>query len=321
MYSVVGLQSLITPAAVVAAILGIWISLKKRLDLLLIILVGFISIVPVLKSGEVKQLLTFVPAFMLCSLQGFSSIMSLSQNRLLKVMMVFMIILVLLPWFIGLKVYSPDTLWGPGFELRKPGENYNASGETLLNASILHKVLPIENISLAFNDGLALATGEGPRPVGAYGAILLGGKWRSFVLARDTEVDNAVQRALTENTPILLPSWNTIYVLKIVSKGFYPDAPLLTESDVNGIYRYTFENSNNQRILVYIPKSRSYLFDAERFMILQKEIGNSHAVYMVGDSSVGLEMFIVGSGSIEPLSPFTGIIDLEMYLEKLSEKK
>jgi hypothetical protein len=321
MYSIVGLQTLITPASLMAAILGIWIMLQKRPDLLLTMIFSFITIILVLKAGETKQLLTFVPAFMLCSMLGIFKILDFSQNRLFKVIGIILAILALLPWFIGLKVYSSFSLWGPGFEVRKPGENIHANSNQLFNATVLSRSLPIEKISLGLGDGLALATGEGPRPLGAYGSVLLGGKWRSFVSARDSEMDNVIQMASSENIPILLSSWNPFLIIKAVSKGFYPTAPLMIDPDENGLYEHIFMNPNGQEFTIIYPSQPEYLFDPKRFDAIQRKISNTHALYLVTDSSVGLEMFRNGSGSIMPLGPFYGGIEINNYSTAISKSK
>jgi len=210
-YLLAGLNTFFSPAAIVLAILGIWIMIRKRSDLLFIVLFSFLSIIPVIKTDEVKQILTFVPAFMLCSILGITSIMSFSHKKMQKAFGGFVIILLLLPWFIGLTVYSPNTRWGPGFEMRRIGESINTTNRSTLNVSAWGRIFPVENITLRLGDGLAVSTGEGPRPLGAYGAVLLGGGWRDFVSTRDREFQEAILLSIQEKTPFLLCGMTPIF--------------------------------------------------------------------------------------------------------------
>jgi hypothetical protein len=330
LFTLLKFTSLISLVVLLVFFIGFGSFIRRRMDLTLIVLVSFLPIIPVLYSGEAKQMITFFPALFLCALLGVYKIAAVrpSSRNLGIIIKVVMICFIIAPWIIGIKIYSPDTLWGPGFEMRKPGESINPSKKTLFNAGGLEHVWPdrilsIGNIMLGYNDGLAYSTAEGPRPLGAYGAVLLGGKWRSFVLDINTELDQAIQLAVKKNIPILMDDMYANIYIRIISKGFFPDTQQSTIPDKNGNNRYVFKNSMGREIIVYSPFKKFDLYDPEKFLLLQEKIGKTitYAVYLVGDSSSGLEMFTVGSNSVEPLGSFHGLIDLQMYLSKLNENK
>lgn len=319
MFSFFGLQTLITPVVVLLACVGIILLFRRRPDLFLIVLAGGVTILPVVKYGVTKMIITCVPVVMLCMIQGLDAVLRYrtSHRWLTGFVRLGVIFLMLMPWFVGVKFHSTDSLWGPGFELRMPGVDTTDSKTILFNASVLRQSFPITGISVAVGDGMALSTSEGPRPLGAYGAVLLGGGWRAFVLERDGEMQDIVMWAITHEKPLLIENRSSMIFAKIVANGYrLVDAPPYDEHDLK-VYRYTFENDSGGQLAVYYLDQRTDLFKVDRARELMPILGEGQIPLYTAYTSTLQKIYDIAPQSVNVQSPFTALFDLGAYLDAL----
>ena len=84
---------------------------------------------PYFVSREPKMILPALPGLLLGVVCGFNLIFcSKRPSRLMTTGRLFIWLIIAGPWIVGLRVDSPETSWGPGFEIRPPSPNVNAVG-------------------------------------------------------------------------------------------------------------------------------------------------------------------------------------------------
>lgn len=321
LYSLLGLQSLFTPVAVIFSAFGfIQLIKQKRFNILIIVFASFLTILPSIKFGLPKMILTFIPSFIAMSIYGLtlSKQSKFRRKTYQRLYWIISIAILTLPWLIGIKIYSQDTLWGPGFEVRAP-TNIKTQEEaaSLVNVKIVNDFIPITGLELAINDGFAIATSEGPRPLGAYGKVLLGGGWRQFVNDRDQELQDIVDLTISLQKPILSDERPSLLIAKIITNGYsIVDAPPYWGYS-ESIYHYTFENSQGQTLHLFFQRDREELFDPTHAVNLQHLIGESEIPMYAEFTSTLSELFDIAPDAINVLSPFAAMIDLNEIIDNL----
>mgnify|MGYP001579781328 CR=1 FL=1 len=119
MQSVLPLSPMFTPAFGMLSLLGLIEFARRRNPLTLIILVGFLGILPWLKSGVPKFIITALPVFILCFMKGFTMLWyRVGHGWVKQAANLTLVLLLLAPWMLGLRVTREGTAYGPGFELR-----------------------------------------------------------------------------------------------------------------------------------------------------------------------------------------------------------
>ena len=319
LFSLIGLQTLITPAVALLSIIGLAILLRRRIDLVLIVLAGGLSILPVWTSGTPKDFLTAIPALMLCVILGLQTVLHVrTRDRWFTVgIRLGLLILLLAPWVVGVKLHTANSLWGPGFEMRKPGDGGVNTMPSLFQASVGAKDFSITGISVAVNDGMALATPEGPRPMGAYASVLLDGRWRAFVSERDRELQNVVEWAILHRKPLLIDSWNSLLFARIIANDYrLTDSYPFPEPD-RYFYQYTFENTSGVQLLAYSFDDPVVLVEADRLRELMPILGGGPIPLITENSSMIQECYNLAPEAVSPQSPFVAILDLKAYRDAL----
>ncbi len=136
-------------------------------------------------ASEPKFFLPAWPLWIAVAYFGFRTIWYRDRSKLLW--RTGFLLLLVLPWFVGLQVNIPRTLWGPGFEVRRAD-----------TVSITEMY-----IRLGLKSGSALPTSEGPRPLWGHFYTLFGGDWRDFVKKQNLEIETAVQTGIEKGYPIM----------------------------------------------------------------------------------------------------------------------
>lgn len=265
LFSLVGLQSAFTPIIIAILPIGLFRLIKdKKTGLLIIVVASFITILPSLMFGVPKTLLTFFPALIALSINGVISISQKKWNSPVSrsAFLTLFFIILISPWFFGIKAQFQNTLWGPGFEIRVPGDSKES--EQISNSSknwIYGRNLSLISVNLAVNDALAIPTMEGPRPFGAYGKVLLGGGWRNFVTARDQEIQDIIDISEQLDKPILSDGRPAILIVKIIANGYSMVEPPGLLGDNNIVIQYKFKNTQGRSIQLLFPVDRADLFN------------------------------------------------------------
>ena len=139
-----------------------------------------------------KEVLVFVPFLALLFASGLLYLWQWRAGRVINVFIKSsMIVLLLVPWFLGVQLLYGDSSWGPGFELR-PFTHPKGEG--------------IQNVHVVFGDGAGIPTDEGPRPFFGHASVLFAGKWCELAEMQEEEHLMAVKRAIQDTIPYVV-SW------------------------------------------------------------------------------------------------------------------
>lgn len=292
MYSVLPLSPMFTPAFGLLTLLGFIEFARRRNPLTLVILVGFLGILPWLKSGVPKFIITALPVFILCFMQGFTMLWNrVGQGWVKQAANLTLILLLLAPWILGLRVTREGTAYGPGFELR----SYDYPDTEGMQFDV------------TLGAGAAFPTPEGPRSLFGYGFVLIGGDWRKFVLEEDAERNEAIQYALSLGYPIVVTNWSPDYFLnKLYSMGFKTN-----DSNNNEQYftkRY-FINSQRESVTIVIHGTEES--DADELVgRLSDPTMNSNKVIITGYPSVMRFLFTHYPEAMESIGSISAILDI-----------
>jgi hypothetical protein len=124
-------------------------------------------------------------------------------GNLKRVAAVVALLLVLVPWVVGIQWKRADTARGPGFAFSP--------------------VLPSGQSSRprpALEGGLGVPTPEGPRPIWGFAHVLFGGEWRDFVDSMNRDWNSAVDLAIEKGLPIHQDSDTGIVPTRLVAQGY-----------------------------------------------------------------------------------------------------
>jgi hypothetical protein len=199
------LTPLFTPVFAFLLLFGLIKLARERSPLLYVILAGVIGILPWLKSGVPKFMVTALPLFILAFVAGIDMIVDFANRGRNKIPVYALLLLGLLtPWMVGVRVSRGGIAWGPGFELR-PYEFQDVSDMSF---------------DVNLGAGMAFPTPEGVRSLYGHAYVLLG-EWRNFVVADVEEDVRAVDTALNLDVPVVSTGWSPDwYLIELYSRGF-----------------------------------------------------------------------------------------------------
>ena len=277
--------------------------------------IGFIPLIPLFYRGAPKLLLPMVPGLLLCLGQGVLSLCFASwpDRRLLAARAVVLVV-ALAPWFVGVRVFSWDTQWGPGFEVRV------SHGQEQVPAAVpgndRERTIGISNLKLAWADGFAVATPEGPRPVGGYGAVVFGGGWRNLVERLEEERRLVISRAAALGLPVLQDDGNSLIVVHLLELGYATADP--RKRFAHGFNERKFSNHSGHQVRVWQLQERPSLFEGEQLQRLIREGGVERVVFYSNYSSSLQRLFRLAPEAAAALGPFSAVVDLVRLHEDLS---
>ena len=254
--------SLFTPFIVATFIIGLCILLYKRKCLLLFLLV--IAYLPTLKlfyseAINPRRVINTIPLMIVICYIGFSYVIEHFDTH--KMMIgALVLLIVFIPWLIGIQIYSDATMWGPDFNVKRVTANGSFDEGKLLdvdNRTVINK------IKCSFlGSGFAVPF-EGPRPVWGYFSVILGGKWRQLITNQNEERDNMLAVAHEKNLPILQQDFGVLMINNLVRKGYITnDRKQQVEIDSN-IFVRRFYKGNDTVVFVY-PRNNfeTYILDS-----------------------------------------------------------
>ncbi len=286
------LSPLLSPIFILSALAG---SIKLVLNpgkLTFVVLAGFLSILPWIKSGVPKFIITFLPALIFVFVFGLIVVLDYVQQKRYKVVAYALLLIGLaLPWLVGIRV-DQGTSWGPGFEL-KPFTYKDTSGMQF------HIVLA---------PGLAFPTPEGVRALYGHGYVLFG-NWDEFVNSRAADRQKSIDTALDLDVPLIITSWSADYYLNnLYAMGFRTDNPQDQMAADGYFHERRFTNSQGKTILVLfteiekegIPELIDHL----------KLYPNLQKIVFIGYPQTMHELYKNYSNILEILSPISVVADL-----------
>jgi hypothetical protein len=232
------LSPLFTPGMVILSVTGFFILIYRKDKLWIPVVFGLLGVLPFIRSGAPKNLITFIPVLALCFSVGFIAVWDFFKSSWWTYAARGAVLIVLIiPWIVGVRVVWGDTAWGPGFELQpfdRPEVEEN-------------------QINIMLGSGSAFPTPGIPRPIYGYFDNLIGGSLKNFELMISGENRLVVDTALSEKLPILMTSWSPdFYVIDLYTRGFVTrDAAYKESSIASGFYERQFANSEGQSVTMY----------------------------------------------------------------------
>lgn len=192
------LSPLLTPALAIGILIGSYQLLRTRSWFGFTLLLGILSILPWVRSGVPKFIITVLPVLVTTFLLGIDIILnSLKKDVPYRIpVLSFLVGCLFFPWLVGIQVNREGTAWGPGFEIKS------------------YDYEEIQGISLrpVIGSGMAFPTPEGPRAF--YGhAFVLFRDWKIFVEKQSQERLAAVNAAIEQDVPLLVLGWSPDYYL------------------------------------------------------------------------------------------------------------
>lgn len=312
-------QTLFTPVGVVLVLVGFGAFIRQRPALAVRALIGFLPLLPLFYRGAPKLLLPAVPGLVLCLAKGFHALWyALPGTRANFVLRASVLVLTLAPWFIGVRLHSSDTQWGPGFEVRTASPAPAESGLAIPRSDASRQI-GISHYSPAWWDGFAVATPEGPRPVGAYAAVLFGGGWRSMVNTLEAERRAAITQAIKLKRPILQDDGNSLIVVHLLEMGFTTDDARKEYKD--GLNQREFVHSRGDRVTVVQLQDKPTLFRPAQVEAVVNAIGGHEVILYSNYSSSLRKLFQVAPHAARSLGPFSAQLDLAQLKDAIQNKQ
>jgi len=223
---------------VILSATGFILLIYRKDKLWIPVVVGLLGVLPFIRSGAPKNLITFIPVLALCFTVGIIAVWDMAKSSWWKYAARGAILVVLIiPWLVGVRVVWGDTAWGPGFELQpfnRPEVEEN-------------------QINVVLGSGSAFPTPGIPRPIYGYFDNLIGGSLKNFELTLSGENRLVVDTSLSKNIPILMTSWSPdFFVIDLYTRGYITrDAAYKESSIASGFYERHFVNSEGQSVSMY----------------------------------------------------------------------
>ncbi len=189
---------MLTPISIACLSVGIVIIVRYYRGYLRLWLLLITSILPYIFLGfafNLKYLLTLFPALFILFVIGANYLYHIVCGRF-KILRAAFWALLLLPWFVGVWIYSDSTLWGPGFDMKR-----QATHSAYLN-KLLNKHFSIDSIKLRPEPGFAISAPEGTRPLGGHFYALFCNKMTQFDKEMVLEGDSVIELAANEHMEI-----------------------------------------------------------------------------------------------------------------------
>ena len=298
---VLGLSPLFTPAMAILSIAGFYVIVRKKDKVWIPVLVGFLGILPWLRSGAPKNLITFIPELVLCFSVGLLAIWGIVKPAWLKyVIRAAFLAALLTPWFIGVRIVWGDTAWGPGFELK----------------SFDRPEMEENQLNIAFASGSAFPTPGIPRPVYGYFDNLIGGSLKRFELDFSRENNRVVDTAISENLPILMTSWSPdFFVIDLYTRGFATkDAAYNASSIGKDLYQREFIKGEGQPVWLY----HGEISDDDGEVISQRVLefgGRYQQLILVGYPGTMRSLYLFCPAALDPIGAASAIVDMKTLAE------
>jgi len=189
---------MLTPISVACLSIGFIIIVRQYGNYMRLWLLLITSILPYIFLGfgfNLKYLLTLLPGLFILFMIGCNYLYHTVGIRF-KILRTTFWLLLLLPWFIGIWIYSDSTLWGPGFDMKR-----QATHSMYLN-KLLNKPFSVDSVKLKLDAGFAISAPEGTRPFWGHFYALFYNKMTRFDKKMVLEGDSVIELAANEHMEI-----------------------------------------------------------------------------------------------------------------------
>ena len=295
-----------SPAFLLAAVVGWIVIIRKQTPMrwFVIIMTLFAAVWPFWSTP--KEVLVFVPFFVILFCQGAFCVWQCGVKRTWSaIWRISFVVLLLLPWLIGLQISFGDKSWGPGFELR-PFSHPVGSG--------------IHDVRLVLGAGAAFPSNEGVRPLFGHASVLLGGKWREFAEKNSREIDQDVQIAYERSLAILtFDGYDSYLMNSAVRAGFTTKDSKRRPEEKDPYVRRLVDKMGKKLILVGLTVDTSELDSTGILWAIQK--GGAEKMVCWSEPSQMRGLYRLAPSALEELGPRSAIIDLRVLLAAVHEGK
>lgn len=217
------LSPLFTPGMVIALVIGFGLLVYRKNKLWIPVVAGLLGVLPFIRSGSPKNLITFIPELTLCFSIGLVAIWNFDRSTWKNYTARAAILsVILIPWVIGIRAVWGDTAWGPAFELKPYDRPENEE----------NRFYPL------LGTGSAFPTPGIPRPIYGYFDNLFGDALKNLELTLSNERSKVVDTAISENLPIVMTGWTPDYfVIELYKRGYTTKDAAYKESEIaKGFY-------------------------------------------------------------------------------------
>lgn len=294
MRTVLTLTPLFTPIFTLVSIAGLVKLIKEKSGLLSIVVAGLLSILPWLRSGVPKFIITALPVLILLFMAGLTMIIDFTKDKSKKRLVYILISIgLLLPWLVGVQIERGGTPWGPGFELKL--FDYEETEGT--------------HIKPVFGPGMAFPTPEGIRPLYGYAYVFFR-EWRSFNENSFEERKLLLDTALQTGSPLVTTSWSPDYYLNdLYARGYRTSDPYDRIIGGGFFTERRFENSQGQTISILYAE-----VEGEDISVLIEELALtslSKEFVLTGYPRTMRDLYEAYPNALQKLGPTSVVLDLE----------
>lgn len=242
----------------------------------------------------VKYSLLALPFLMMVVYRGYMVLSSVKKPLFMSIF----VLLLVVPWIVGLRVDAAGTSWGPGFEVNQ-----------CQNADTSDGLLPDDRMKIntfhpVFNAGFAVPTKDGVRPLYGYLHLVLG-RWKSFCSARERERESMVDAAINSTSNVLVAENKTAYLVVVLNRRKYymrdADRDIAKHRDYT---EYHYRDNNGKSVYMIVPASSS-AFGSDEF--LARLGGRSTPFYSRYTERYRSIKKVLGE-RLTPVTAFTGYI-------------
>jgi hypothetical protein len=309
--------SLFSPVLILLAGWGfVSLCVKKSWKIVLIFAAQSLSLIFFILAGLVKDSMIFLPIVWVLAIEGTETLLGQLKSRLTMPAIFFMAVL---PWLIGVHVFSSTTLWGPGFEVRVP----EVVSPILENQEIAYAPgvsFGLSTLSPELNAGFALASPEGSRPLGGYAYVLLGGRWREFHRALDQHLRDITQAGLASGRIIKLGAGSDARLVNKLLQNGFKDYSQIYHSDleVGCIPSRSVTDWNGTTTVIYYAHDDTRLLD-HNICACHPELCDQPIPLITNyTSELNTVYQQLSRENLLILSPFSGYIEINSSLNNLS---
>lgn len=257
-----------------------------------------VLVILLLRASAPKVFLIATPAFLLATVVGALHLWH--HARATTLARTAMVVVLLVPWVVGVQFRLDDVAWGPGFELQ-PLDRAEGAGGT--------------ELSLTIGSGGALGTSEGPRSLWGHGAVLLGGQWRDFVDERADERADGLREAIDRDLPyIIVDGSNGYSTSHLVGMGLWPTSGVREEAALTH-RQFRSDTSSDAITVIKLPGASSLIGDDPTTVdALRELLGDLGPVVATGYPSTMRDLYEHRPDAVTPLGVDAAVIDLDRLL-------
>jgi hypothetical protein len=294
MHTALTLTPFFTPVFGLLTLFGLVKFTKERSPLLYVILAGLLSILPLLKTGVPKFIITSIPVFVLVFVAGLDMAVDFANRKHKKALVYALLFLGLLtPWVVGVRITRGGVAWGPGFEV-KPYDYQDVS---------------VSSFDISFGAGMAFPTPEGVRPLYGHAYVLLG-KWKEHVAARSSQDIRAVNTALSLDIPLVSTSWSPDrYLNQLYSMEFRTSDPYERISPSGYFHERSFYNIHGKTFELLFTELDSD--NVTELVYYLNQFTEYQKVVLTGYSKTLRALYLNHADAMQALGPNSAILDLE----------